>query len=112
MAGNEIIKMPRSIIPACDVATIEEFEKIVRETSDVKKIGGYKIGFELGLGYGLKALVDAARKHTQKPIIYDHQKAATDIPDVADKFARVCKGAGLDAVILFPMAGPETEKAW
>ncbi|MFH1696397.1 MAG: orotidine 5'-phosphate decarboxylase / HUMPS family protein [Candidatus Diapherotrites archaeon] len=107
-----IIAIPRSIIPACDVATIEEFEKIVRETSDVKKIGGYKIGFELGLGYGLKALVDAARKHTQKPIIYDHQKAATDIPDVADKFARVCKGAGLDAVILFPMAGPETEKAW
>ncbi len=28
------------------------------------------------------------------------------------KFMDVCKKAGVDAVILFPQSGPETEKAW
>ena len=52
----------------------------------------------------------AIRKHTKLPIIYDHQKAGTDIPDMGLKFMNACKGA--DAVILFPQAGPETEAAW
>lgn len=112
MADREIIKLKRSLIPACDVATLAEFEKLVKETANIKKIGGYKVGFELALAYGLGAVVKAARKHTKKPIIYDHQKAATDIPDVAEKFAGVCKKSGVDAVILFPLTGPETERAW
>ncbi len=109
---HRIITPERSVIPACDVETLEKFEEIVRETADNPKIGGYKIGFELGLGYGLAAVVDTARKHTDKPLIYDHQKAATDIPDTGKNFARVCKKAGVDAVIFFPQAGPETERAW
>jgi len=107
-----IIQRDRSVIPACDVSTIEEFEELVKQTCDVDGIGGYKIGFELGLGYGLERVVEAARKHTKKPIIYDHQKAGTDIPDTGKNFAKVCKKAGVDAVILFPQAGPETERAW
>ncbi len=109
---QKIIKGDRSVIPACDVSTLEEFENLVKETADVNGIGGYKIGFTLGLGCGLERVVEAARKHTNKPIIYDHQKAGTDIPDTGKNFAKVCKKAGIDAVILFPQAGPETERAW
>jgi orotidine-5'-phosphate decarboxylase len=109
---HRIIDMDRSIIPACDVETIEEFEELVKQTADVKGIGGYKVGFELGLGYGLPKVVEAARKHSDKPIIYDHQKAGTDIPDTGRNFAKVCKKAGIDTVIFFPQAGPETERAW
>ncbi len=109
---NDIINRQRSIIPACDVSTIEEFEDIVKNTADIDGIGGYKIGFELGLGYSLPAVVEKARKHTNKPLIYDHQKAGTDIPDTGKNFARVCKKAGVDAVIFFPQSGPETERAW
>ncbi len=109
---QKIINMERSIIPACDVETIGEFEELVKQTADVEKIGGYKIGFELGLGYGLSNVVEAARRHTNKTLIYDHQKAGTDIPDTGKNFARVCKKAEIDAVILFPQAGPETERAW
>jgi len=109
---EQIIQLDKSVIPACDVETLEEFEKLVKETADIEKIGAYKIGFELGLGYGLENVVSAARKYTDKPIIYDHQKAGTDIPDTGKNFAKVCKKAGIDAVILFPQAGPETEKAW
>lgn len=107
-----IITKGRSVIPACDVETIEQFEALVKETADVEGIGAYKIGFELGLNYGLPRVVETARKHTQKPLIYDHQKAGTDIPDTGKNFARTMKKAGIDAVIFFPQAGPETERAW
>lgn len=109
---QKIIEQDNSIIIACDVGTLSRFEELVKQTSEVAGIGGYKIGFELGLGYGLPAVVAAARKHTPKPLIYDHQKAGTDIPDTGKNFARVCKKAGIDTVILFPQAGPETERAW
>ncbi len=108
----EIIKSKKSVIPACDVPSIEGLEQIMKETADVKGIGAYKIGLELGLNYGLKELVEVIRRYTDKPIIYDHQKAGTDIPDLGKKFASVCRNAGVDAVILFPQAGPATEKAW
>ncbi len=109
---QRIISTDRSIIPACDVETLSQFEELVRQTADVPGVGGYKIGFELGLAYGLPAVVSVARKHTDKPLIYDHQKAGTDIPDTGRNFARVMKQAGIDTVILFPQAGPETERAW
>jgi len=112
LIDQKIISTDKSVIPACDVATLEEFEDLVRQTADVKGIGGYKIGFELGLGFGLKEVVKTARKYTDKPIIYDHQKAGTDIPDTGKNFAIVNKKAGIDAVIFFPQAGPETERAW
>ncbi len=109
---QKIIGADRSVIPACDVGTLEEFERLVEQTANVEGIGGYKIGFELGLTFGLPAVVNTARRYTDKPLIYDHQKAGTDIPDTGKNFAKVVKKAGVDAVIFFPQAGPETERAW
>ena len=106
-----IISRERSLIPACDVS-IERLHDLVRETADIPEIGAYKLGMVLALSAGLPKAVDAVRKYTDKPIIYDHQKAATDIPDTGRAFAKVCKSAGVDAVILFPQAGPATERAW
>ena len=109
---QKIIGRDKSVIPACDVETLEELEKIVIATAENEKIGGYKIGFELGLGYSLPKVVETIRKHSNKPIIYDHQKAGTDIPDTGKNYARVIKRSGIDTVIFFPQAGPETERAW
>ncbi len=106
------IPINKSIIIACDFDSIETFEKIVKETKDCEKLGGYKLGFELGLKYGLPKLVELCRKYTNKTIIYDHQKSGTDVPFTGEKFAKVCKEAGIDIVIHFPQAGPETERAW
>lgn len=107
---KQIIKLSKSIIPSCDVPSLDKLKKLVKETCHVKGIGAYKIGLELCLKYGIPEVVKAIRKHTKLPIIYDHQKAATDIPELGEKFAEAVKG--VDAVILFPLAGPETEKAW
>ena len=105
-----IIKYDKSIIPACDVSTMEQLKRLVAETCSVDGIGGYKIGFELVIPFGMKAVVDEIRQLTDIPIIYDHQKAATDVPFTGEKFCKACKGA--DALIFFPQAGPETQKAW
>ncbi len=91
---------------------MEKFEEIVRETCDIDAIGAYKIGFGLGLAHGLPTVVEVCRRYSQKPIIYDHQKAGTDIPDTGKLFATTCKNAGIDAIILLCQSGPETEKAW
>jgi len=105
-----IIKIKKSIIPSCDVGSLEKLSELVKSTCSVKGIGAYKVGFELVIPFGMEKVVKAIRKHTKLPIIYDHQKAGTDIPDMGSKFMKACKLA--DAVILFPQAGPETEAAW
>lgn len=106
----QIIKLKKSIIPSCDVDSLDKLKKLVKATSSLKGIGAYKIGFELVVPFGMKEVVRAIRKITKLPIIYDHQKAGTDIPEMGEKFMRACKLA--DAVISFPQAGPETEVAW
>lgn len=105
----------RAVIPACDTHDLNRFAEVVIQTAENDKIGGYKIGFELGLTYGLPAVVEVARKHApEKKLIYDHQKGGTDIGDVefGRKFARTVKNAGFDALILFPQSGPVTQTAW
>ena len=104
------IKLERSIIPSCDVATLKELERIVKGTCKVKGIGAYKIGFELVLRFGMKEVLATIKKHSDLPIIYDHQKAGTDIPEMGERFMKAIKG--VDIVILFPMAGPVTEEKW
>lgn len=108
---SKIIQRNRSVVPACDVY-LYMFEEIVKQTADISGIGAYKVGVAF-LDIGLKAVVDIARKHTNKPIIYDHQKAGTDIPEATpDKFMESMVRSGINAVILFPEAGPITEYEW
>lgn len=104
------IKLKRSIIPACDVPNLKLLDKLVKETCRVKGIGAYKIGLGLVIPFGIREVIKTIRKRTKLPIIYDHQKAATDIPEMGEKFMKAVKG--VDAVILFPMAGPVTEEKW
>ena len=105
-----LIKIDRSVIPACDVDTLQKLKKIVKGTCSVEGIGAYKIGLEIVIPFGLKNVMEEIRNLTDLPIIYDYQKAGTDIPEIGERFAKACKDA--DAVIIFPQAGPVTEEAW
>ena len=100
------------VIPALDVTDMEALHRVVKAVADHPLIYGFKLGFSLGLAFGLPQVSETIRKYSAKPLIYDHQKAATDIPDTGKLFARVMSNAGMDEVILFPQAGPATEKAW
>ncbi|MBF0406854.1 MAG: orotidine 5'-phosphate decarboxylase [Candidatus Riflebacteria bacterium] len=100
------------IIPALDFQDISKLEVLIRETGKHPFIYGYKLGFSLGLTYGLPKAVEIIRKYSDKPVIYDHQKAGTDIPDTGELYASVMSKSGINEVIIFPQAGPLTEKSW
>ena len=100
-----------SLVPALD-CDLEKAIEIISKVDRLEGVYGYKVGFVLGLTHGLPLVVERIRKVSKKPVIYDHQKAATDIPDTGEAFARTLKKAGVDEAILFPQAGPETLAAW
>jgi len=109
---DRIIRYDHSVVLACDVRSMKEFEHLIEKTCNVQRIGAYKIGSILTIRYGLPLLVQTARKFTDLPIIYDHQKAMTDIADLGKDFMNVVKESGADAVIGFPQSGPVTEETW
>lgn len=112
MANPELlIPRQKSVIVAADVEA-KKFPELVKGTCLVQGIGGYKVGFELGLEKGLPWVVGTVREQTGLPVIYDHQKAGNDIPETGSNFARVCKKSGVDAIILFPFTSPTTELRW
>jgi orotidine-5'-phosphate decarboxylase len=114
VGGNvaKIIKYDRSVVVACDVKAIEDLRRLIEQTCDIEGIGGYKVGSILTIRYGLLTLVQVIREFTDLPVIYDHQKAMTDIHDLGKDFASVVKESGANALIGFPQAGPVTQEAW
>ncbi len=109
---GRIIEERRSVVVAADVADEEALRFLAGNMARVAGIGAFKLGITTGLG-GLKLSVDAVREHFGKAkIIYDHQKAGNDIPDMGKPFATKLKEAGVDAAILFPFTGPATQEAW
>lgn len=106
-----VIGLDRSVIPACDVP-LEVFERLVESTHEIEGIGGYKIGPALTGRPGYDRVVEVARKHTNKPLIFDPQKWGTDIPDTATKILKPVHESGIDTIILFPQAGPVTQYEW
>jgi orotidine-5'-phosphate decarboxylase len=108
--GN-IIRLDRSVIPACDF-DLKTFRQVLQATGDLDKVGGYKIGPALTGRPGYDKVVEIAKEHTDKPLIFDPQKWATDIPDTAMKLMEPVKQSGIDTIILFPQSGPITQHKW
>ncbi len=108
---GQIIEANKSIMPACDVP-LDIFADIARATGDIPGVGGYKFGAALTGRPGYDRVVEVAREYTAKPLIFDGQKWGTDIPDTAEKMLTPLRESGIDAVILFPLAGPATEYTW
>jgi orotidine-5'-phosphate decarboxylase len=94
------------IIPALDLESVDDIRRVVEETCEVEGVVGYKLGIAGALRLGLANAVATIREITDLPILYDHQKAGLDIPDMAKKFSAICSEAGVDGLVLFPLAGP------
>jgi orotidine-5'-phosphate decarboxylase len=94
------------IVPALDAETLDEIKRVVAATTRIEGVVAYKLGLTAVLRIGLAQAVRALRSVTDLPIIYDHQKAGPDVPDMAAKFTSICREAGIDGLILFPIAGP------
>ncbi|MEK7082265.1 MAG: orotidine 5'-phosphate decarboxylase / HUMPS family protein [Patescibacteria group bacterium] len=110
---SDFIKYGRSIIPACDVSSLTHLARIADGTAHIPGITAYKVGIDLVIRFGLAQPIRIIREYSPTAlVIYDHQKAGNDIPAMGKKFADAVKASGADAAILFPFAGPATEKAW
>jgi orotidine-5'-phosphate decarboxylase len=94
------------IMPALDVNSLDHMARVIEATRDVEGIVGYKLGLSTVLRTGLAAAMRMVRELTDHPIVYDHQKIGPDMPDMAGKFYDICREAGVDGVIIFPVAGP------
>lgn len=100
------------IIPACDVTDRKALSKLIKETTSLEFIQGYKLGMKMILLEGARALIKEVRQLTNLPLIYDHQKYGNDIPDISGgDVLESLKETGFDSIIIFPFAGIETLKA-
>jgi orotidine-5'-phosphate decarboxylase len=104
--GNLKFRSEYGIVPALDLESVEDIRRVVEDTCDVEGVVGFKLGMAGALRLGLANAVRSIREITDLPILYDHQKAGLDIPDMAKKFCAICREAGVDGLILFPLAGP------
>ncbi|MEW6660116.1 MAG: orotidine 5'-phosphate decarboxylase / HUMPS family protein [Thermodesulfobacteriota bacterium] len=108
----DILHGKYGIIPACDLTGLKELVKLVKETCSLDFIQAYKIGVRMLALEGAKKIVQEIRRFTDLPIIYDHQKYGTDIPDLSGgDILESLKNAGIDGLIIFPFAGIRTLKA-
>jgi orotidine-5'-phosphate decarboxylase len=106
---EELLKNSKSgIILAADVVSISALKKLVKIAIDVPEVLAVKVGFSLALRFGLPRVVKSIKSISNLAVIYDHQKAATDIPQTGGLFAEACYEAGVDGVIFFPQSGPKT----
>lgn len=111
-APGELEKRGHGIVCACDLDDLDAVRYLLEAIDPVDGLAGYKLGSLLTLRYGLGTVVKTFRKLTGKMLLYDHQKAGLDIPSMAAGFVSACRDAGVDALILFPLAGPGAVEAF
>lgn len=110
---KRIIEAERSVIVAADVIDLDSLSRLVEGTCEVPGIGAFKLGSLLGMcDLDRAVMVIRDVMGSNFPIIYDHQKGGTDIPEMGAPFARALEWSGVNAVILFPFTGPRTQEAW
>lgn len=97
------------IVVALDGMSIDRVEEVIKELRELEFIVGYKISSDMALQGGLEIAVHQVKWLSgNKPVIYDHQKFGTDVPDICKAMVCSFADAGVDAFIMFPFAGPAT----
>jgi orotidine-5'-phosphate decarboxylase len=108
----QLFRAPKGIIVACDVDDLATLATLVSQTTRLEFIVGYKVGMLLVVKFGIARVIDTIRNRSSLTIIYDHQKFGTDIPELCSgRILKLLKEGGVDALIIFPLAGIETLKA-
>tara|TARA_Y100000034_G_scaffold122357_1_gene167708 strand:- start:230 stop:925 length:696 start_codon:yes stop_codon:yes gene_type:complete len=101
------------IVVALDLSLAEAGALVQKLKPAEDKIAGYKVSSLNAIEHGLKATVAELRQFTEKPIIYDHQKGCTDIPNIVEKQVKLAGECGVNSFIAVPLgAGGETLTAF
>lgn len=108
----ELFTKNYGIIPACDVSQLSELKVLVNETCSLDFVVGYKIGMQLVINHGIRRVLGTIQRLTGLPVVYDHQKFGTDIPEICGgPILTTLKDAGVSGIIVFPQSGIETLRA-
>ena len=99
------------ILVSVDVEARASLDRVIAMTHHIPHVLGFKLGALCSLSMGLGEAVRLIRSYTDKQIIYDHQKAGNDIPDITKRLVGLAGDAGVTGFILFPFAGPEVMQA-
>ncbi len=102
-----------SIIPSMDVG-IRDLRKIANAVCRLRlEIGGFKVGSLLAWRHGLPKIVNSIKAIGDTPVIFDAQKAGTDIPTIVEDQVKLAADAGIDAFIAAPLgSGPKSLEAF
>lgn len=107
-----IAKTP-SIIWAANTVYLQDLESVLGRIKDHGHLGGIKVGMSLVDRYGLSRVVTTVRNLAPDlPVIWDRQSAGTGGPSLGGEFADIAKEAGVDAVVVIPLAGPIALVEW
>lgn len=106
------LRAKHGIVPALDLDSPDDVKRVVEQTTGIDGVVAYKLGLTMTLRLGLAAAVRELRSVTDLPIFYDHQKAGPDVGDMAQKFTAIAAAAGVDGLVLFPLAGPRAVDAF
>ncbi len=96
-------KKPPSVIVALDMPAAGAGKLVQALGPAEDKIAAYKIGSINVLEIGIKETVAELRNFTKLPIIYDHQKGSTDIPEIVAKQVEIAANGGVDSLIAVPL---------
>lgn len=93
---------------------LEQAIGIAEEIKDMKKeIAGLKIGSLLSWAHSLPKVVEMLKEVCDFPLIFDAQKAGTDIPDMVRRQVKMVADSGVDSFIAAPQgAGDATLAAF
>src|SRR5262249_40272421 len=97
------LRATHGILIALDMEALDQMRNVVERTSGIPGIVGYKVGLTVTLRLGLGGAVRHLRAATDLPLIYDHQKAGPDVPDLAAKIAPAPQEGAVDRPTLCPL---------
>ncbi|MFO7872626.1 MAG: orotidine 5'-phosphate decarboxylase / HUMPS family protein [Candidatus Undinarchaeales archaeon] len=96
------LRKPPAIIPSLDL-NLEDATDLLSDLADVEdKIAAYKVSSLQVLEMGLEKVLEELRAYTSLPLIYDHQKACTDIPAIVTNQVDAVASLGIDSFIAVP----------
>ena len=108
----ELFEQKNGII--IDLSNLQDKSLIdaIKATESIPFVVGYKIGALPVLEEGLKDTLRNVRKISSKPLLYDHQKLGSDLPDIyKGRLLELIKSLGADGIFVFPLGGKEVLEA-
>ncbi|HIK02056.1 TPA: orotidine 5'-phosphate decarboxylase [archaeon] len=101
-------KAPKIVVSA-DIAPNEAVQLVEKLLPARDKIAALKLGSLHAMDMGLRETIKVLKEVSDFPLIYDHQKGCSDIPDIVERQVLLASDCGIDAVIGVPHgAGPRS----